>query len=290
MKSPFRISGPMNATVAALLALSVGASSGCRAPDPDASGGASEAAGDSAVASETATASDAEDTTMAEDIPDGEFRIVPLRDFEELRAEAATAVPPVEEGSFRESELVELTTLDPTIRLDIRYATDNNFMGSRMYEEARAFLQRPAAEALVRVNQALEGRGLGVIVYDGYRPWYVTKMFFEATPVAQRDFVANPADGSRHNRGCAVDLGLYDRATGAVLPMPSGYDEFSERAFPDYAGGTEEERANREILREAMEAEGFNVYEFEWWHFDYVDWRDYAIGNIPFGQIGNPGS
>jgi D-alanyl-D-alanine dipeptidase len=287
MKSPFRTRVTINATLVALLVMSVGASYGCRAPDSDP---ADAAVLDNSAAEAPETTDAADDNTMAEDIPDGEFRIVPLRDIEELRAEAMAAAPPVEQGSFRGSELVELTKLDPTIRLDIRYATDNNFMGSRMYEEARAFLQRPAAEALVRVNQALEERGLGVIVYDGYRPWYVTKMFFEATPVAQRQFVANPADGSRHNRGCAVDLGLYDRATGDVLPMPSGYDEFSDRAFPDYAGGTTEARANREVLREAMEAEGFTVYEFEWWHFDYVDWRDYRIGNMPFAEIGNPGS
>lgn len=275
-----------NTFLAALVVLSVAIASGCRAPESDSD------AEISATSDESAPESNNDSTSMQEEAPDdladGEFRIVPLRDIEEIRAEALAATPPVEQGSFRESELVELTKLDPTIKLDIRYATDNNFMGSQMYEEARAFLQRPAAEALVRVNAALEGQGLGVIVYDGYRPWYVTKMFFEATPVAQRDFVANPADGSRHNRGCAVDLGLYDRATGEVLPMPSGYDEFSERAYPDYAGGTAEERANREILRDAMEAEGFTVYQYEWWHFDYADWQDYAIGNQTFDELDTP--
>ena len=219
------------------------------------------------------------------DLKDGDFRIEPVRDIEELQKEALAASPPDEVGSFRTSELAELTDLDPTIKLDVRYATDNNFMGSRMYEEGRAFLQRPAAEALVRVHRALGQSGLGLIIYDGYRPWYVTKMFWEATPAHQRTFVANPASGSRHNRGCAVDLGVFDRATGAVLPMPSGYDEFSDRAYSNYAGGTEEQNNNRSLLREAMESEGFIVNPTEWWHFDYEDWRDYRIQNKRFSEL-----
>lgn len=213
------------------------------------------------------------------------FRIEPLRDVEELRVEALQATPPAEDGAFRESDLVELTDLDDTIRLEVRYATTDNFMGSRMYEEARAFLQRPAAEALVRVHQNLGERNLGLIIYDGYRPWYVTKMFWDATPQHQRGFVANPTNGSRHNRGCAVDLGLYDRTTGEVLPMPSGYDEFTERAFSDYAGGSPAERQNRAILRSVMEAEGFTVNESEWWHFDFVDWPEYRIQNLRFSEL-----
>ena len=166
------------------------------------------------------------------------FRIRPVRPITELRVEALAATPPVQEGDFRKSDLVELIALDPTIRLDVRYATTDNFTGSVFYQQGRAFLQRPAAEALVRVHQKLRDRGLGLLVHDGYRPWHVTKMFWEATPAEFRNFVANPASGSRHNRGCAVDLGLYDIATGEPVAMVSGYDEFSPRAFPLYPGGT----------------------------------------------------
>lgn len=177
----------------------------------------------------------------------------------------------------RAPDLVELVTLDPTIRLDIRYATTNNFMNQKFYSEARAFLQRPAAEALVRVHRSLAREGYGLLVFDGFRPWSVTKAFWDATPPAKRHFVANPAKGSRHNRGCAVDLTLYDRATGREVTMPSGYDEMTERAYPGYTGGTPEERRLRDLLRRAMEAQGFTVNEFEWWHFDYRDWREYPI-------------
>lgn len=209
------------------------------------------------------------------------FRIVPRRPIAELRAEALAAEPPVETPARQAADLVDLATVDPRIRFEIRYATANNFMGVAMYDRAAPRLQRPAAEALGRVARTLATEGLGLLVYDGYRPWYVTKMFWEATPDSQRVFVADPARGSRHNRGAAVDLTLYDLRTGRALPMPSGYDEFSPRAYPDYAGGTEVERANRARLRRAMEAEGFTVYEAEWWHFDHASWRAWALGNVP---------
>lgn len=214
------------------------------------------------------------------------FQITPVRPVEEIRSAAYNAAPPVEEGDFREPELVEITSLEPGIQLDIRYATSNNFMGVPFYTQARAFLQRPAAEALARAHQSLEAEGLGIIVYDGYRPWQVTKMFWDATPDSLRIFVANPANGSRHNRGCAVDIGLYDLNTGMPVEMPSGYDEFTSRAFPHYPGGTSISRYHRELLRDAMEEEGFSVYEAEWWHFDYNDWREYPLMNDEFSAIG----
>src|SRR5882672_7714449 len=185
--------------------------------------------------------------------------------------------PPKESGKFRQTDLVEITGLDPTIRLDIRYATTNNFLHRPVYAQAKAFLQRPAAEALARAQRALKARGYGLVVFDGYRPWSVTKIFWDSASAEERriEFVANPRKGSRHNRGCAVDLSLVDLGTGAEVKMPSGYDEFSERAFPTYQGGTPESRALRDLLREVMEAEGFTVYTAEWWHFDYKDWKQY---------------
>lgn len=194
--------------------------------------------------------------------------------------------PPREAGTFRQADLVELATVDPTIRLDVRYATANNFVGRPVYTEARAFLQRPAAEALVRAHRALREQGYGLLIFDGYRPWAVTKLFWDVTPPARRDFVANPKQGSKHNRGCAVDLSLYDVASGREVEMPSAYDEMSERAHPSYAGGTDAQRAARDRLRAAMEREGFTVEPNEWWHFNYKDWRAYPILDIPFSAIG----
>ncbi len=198
------------------------------------------------------------------------FRIPPRRPVEVLRAKALALTPSAGLAGTRAARLVELVALDPSIRLDVRYASTNNSMGAAMYSHVRAFLQRPAAEALVRAHQALERDGYGLLIHDAYRPWHVTWMFWEATPDSQRTFVANPATGSRHNRGAAVDLTLYDRATGRVARMPSGYDEFTDRAYPDYAGGTADERGRRDLLRLVMETEGFAVNPTEWWHFDYL--------------------
>ncbi|MCA9062606.1 MAG: serine hydrolase [Planctomycetaceae bacterium] len=216
------------------------------------------------------------------------FQITPVRPIAELREAALQASPPAEPGEFLPTDLVDLTSLDPEIRLDIRYATTNNFTGSVFYHQSRAFMQRPAAEAVVRVHQTLGKRGLGLMIHDAYRPWHVTKMFWDATPDAMKDFVADPSRGSRHNRGCAADLTLFDRATQQPIPMVAGYDEFSQRSFPMYPGGTSRQRWYRELLRRSMEAEGFQVYEFEWWHFDFQDWQKYRIGNQTFEEIQPP--
>jgi zinc D-Ala-D-Ala dipeptidase len=210
-------------------------------------------------------------------LPHGVFAAPPAR-TEDLR-------PPVEAGKLA-PDLVEIATLDPTIHLDVRYATSRNFVGRPVYAEARAFLQRPAAEALARAHRALRDKGFGLVVFDGYRPWSVTKLFWEVTPKEKREFVADPRQGSRHNRGCAVDLSLYDLATGREVEMPSAYDEMTERAYPDYEGGPAEARQRRELLRAAMEAEGFSVFPSEWWHFDYKDWALYPVLDVPFSGLG----
>lgn len=193
--------------------------------------------------------------------------------------------PPVETGTFRSTDLVELVKLDPTIRLDIRYATKNNFSGKAVYKKARAFLQRPAAEALVRVNKSLRKQGYGLVVFDGYRPWSVTKMFWDMTPEDRKIFVADPSKGSRHNRGSAIDLSMVDLNSGALVKMPSEYDEMTERSHINYECAPAEAKRLREILRAAMSAEGFAVYEPEWWHYDYKDWKEYRIQNVKFSDI-----
>jgi CubicO group peptidase (beta-lactamase class C family)/D-alanyl-D-alanine dipeptidase len=213
------------------------------------------------------------------------FKIAPRRPIDGIRREALAAAPPPEPGEFAKPDLVELVKLDYTINLDIRYATTNNFLSTPFYQSAKAYLQRPAAEALVRVHKKLADQGFGLLIHDGYRPWNVTKMFWDATPDAQRIFVADPSKGSRHNRGCAVDLTLYDRKTGKAIEMVGGYDEMSDRSYPEYMGGTSLQRWHRDLLRSAMEAEGFTVYEAEWWHFDYKDWKKYAISNRTFEEV-----
>ena len=213
------------------------------------------------------------------------FHITPLRPVAVLQKEAAKQHPPVEKGEFLDPDLVELRRLDPGIRLDIRYATRNNFLSTPVYTQARAFMQRPAAEALVRVHRALAKQGYGLLIHDAYRPWSVTWIFWQATPPGKREFVADPKEGSKHNRGCAVDLTLFERRTGKAVEMPSLYDEMSPRAYPTYSGGTKEQTRLRDLLRSAMEAEGFTVEPNEWWHFNYKGWERYPIGNQRFEDI-----
>ena len=214
------------------------------------------------------------------------FRITPTRPIEDLRRESLSAKPPVETGNRRAADLVDLTEVVPGLRLDIRYATNNNFLGVPLYTSAKALMQRPAAESLGRVQAKLANFGYGLLIHDAYRPWRVTRLFWEATPPSQRTFVADPSKGSRHNRGCAVDLTLCDLATGRPIEMVSGYDEFSDRAYPDYPGGTSRQRWHRDLLRDVMEAEGFTVNEAEWWHFDYSGWSEYPILDSTFEELG----
>jgi D-alanyl-D-alanine dipeptidase len=214
-----------------------------------------------------------------------QLHVTPQRPVADLMKEALAAQPPNETGEFRETDLVELTKLDPAIRLEVRYATTNNFLGTKFYSQARAFMQRPAAEAVARASQKLKQYGYGLLIHDAYRPWYVTKVFWDATPEDKHIFVADPAKGSRHNRGCAVDLTLYDLKTKKPIEMVSTYDETTARAYPDYPGGTSLQRWHRKLLRDVMESEGFTVYEAEWWHFDYKDWQKYRIGNVKFEEL-----
>ena len=212
------------------------------------------------------------------------FRVKLVRPTGELRREAQRSRPPAEAAGLRSAKLVEVTPA-AGVHLDVRYATSDNFMGAPLYGEPRVFLERGAALALRRVAERLQAAGYGLILYDGYRPWSVTKMMWDGTPEAQRLFVADPAKGSRHNRGCAVDLSLFDRKTGRAVTMPSGYDEMTERAYAFYPGGTERQRAARDVLRYAMEKEGFAVNPTEWWHFDYKDWATYAIGTVSLDDL-----
>jgi D-alanyl-D-alanine dipeptidase len=215
----------------------------------------------------------------------GQLRLQPVRSVAKLLRANRRLTPPAESGAFLAPDLVQPAKLDSTIHLDVRYATTNNFLGSVFYASPRAYLQRPAALAVVRAARALRPLGYGILIHDAYRPWYVTKVFWDATPPQSRWLVANPARGSKHNRGAAVDLTLYDLATGAPIEMPSTYDEATVRAESDYPGGTSRQRWHRALLRRVMEAQGFVVNPSEWWHFDYRDWQRFQILNTPFEEI-----
>ncbi len=216
------------------------------------------------------------------------FKITPIKSIEEVRQEAMNATPPVENWEFLTSDLVELKDIYTWFKLDIKYATTDNFMWEQMYTQARAFLQRPAAEALIKTAEQLKLLWYGVVIYDAYRPWTVTKMFWDSTPDAQKNFVADPSKGSRHNRGGAVDIWLYDLSNWQIIEMPSWYDEFSERAYPSYPGGNTKARWHRDLMRYYMENNWFTVNDDERWHFDFQWWEKYPINNVEFDKIPKP--
>jgi D-alanyl-D-alanine dipeptidase/CubicO group peptidase (beta-lactamase class C family) len=203
----------------------------------------------------------------------------------ELLTAAKKMSPPPQSAGLRKPQLIEVHQVESSTKLDVRYATDDNFMGHTFYDSPRFFLQKPAADALLRAHRKLAAQGLGIALIDGYRPWYVTRMFWDAVPLESRPFVADPSQGSRHNRGCAADITLFELASGKVVDMPGRYDEPSSRSWPLYLGGTSLQRWRRDLLKRAMEAEGYDVYTNEWWHFDYGEWRKYPVMNVDFAEL-----
>lgn len=184
------------------------------------------------------------------------------------------------------SRITDLVDLEHyPFRLDIRYARSDNFMGKAVYPIEKSFLQECVAEDLAAVHEALAPHGFGILVFDGYRPWIVTKIFWDWANSEQREFFANPETGSGHNRGCSVDCSLYDLKTGKEVEMPSAFDELNEHSWADYSGGTETQRKHRDLLKDAMLAQGFTGIRNEWWHFNHPAAADYPILNISFSEI-----
>jgi D-alanyl-D-alanine dipeptidase len=179
--------------------------------------------------------------------------------------------------------LVEIVKYVPAIKLDLRYATTNNFMQQRMYTQARAFARLPVVKALKQVEEELAAKGLGLKIFDAYRPYTVTVKFYEKA--SDKNFVADPKKGSKHNRGCAIDLTLIDLKTGKELAMPTGFDSFSKLAAADYPNLPANVLQNRLLLKTVMERHGFRVLSNEWWHFDFIGWQNYELLDVPFGDL-----
>ena len=212
------------------------------------------------------------------------FYIDPVKEISELRNISLNSPTPKLDSIDSHLNLVDLKKIDNKLKLDIRYASENNFMRSKFYNSSRAFLNSEAAQNLLNAHRELEKKGYGIVIFDAYRPWYVTKMFWEGTPEALKHFVADPEKGSVHNRGCAIDIGLYDMITGKNIDMISGYDEFTERAYPNYNGGEKSKRDIRDLLISTMEKNNFSVYEYEWWHFNYKNCNS-GILNYSFEEL-----
>jgi len=182
------------------------------------------------------------------------------------------------------NRFINLEDFIPGIKIDIRYATDNNFLGMAVYpHNAKAYLRLPAAIALKKVQEELSKRGLGLKIYDAYRPYSVTVKFWEK--VKDTNYVSSPFQGSRHNRGCAVDLTLIDKKTGKELEMPTHFDDFSIKAHSDYKNVSDTVKANRTLLSNIMAKHGFRKLSTEWWHFDFSGWENYFLMDLNFDQL-----
>ncbi|RZK18803.1 MAG: D-alanyl-D-alanine dipeptidase [Pedobacter sp.] len=181
------------------------------------------------------------------------------------------------------NELIEIKKAIPNIKLDIRYATKNNFMQQVMYKQARAFARKPVVESLKKIQLELNKKGYGLKIFDGYRPYAITVAFYKKA--SDKNFVANPAKGSKHNRGCAVDLTLINLKTGKEVAMATPYDSFSGAAAANYEPVTAEVKKNREFLINTMKKYKMNVLDNEWWHYDYAGWQGYDLMDIPFEKL-----
>lgn len=180
-------------------------------------------------------------------------------------------------------ELVNLATWIPDVVLDIRYATTNNFTGEKIYNLPRAYARRPVAEALRKAQEEFKKQGVGIKIFDGYRPYKATIKFYEV--YRDTTYVASPYRGSRHNRGCAVDMTLVDMKTGVDLIMPTEYDSFKKEAWPTTPVKDPVAKKNRDLIISVMERNGFKVNASEWWHFDFVGWQKYEVMDIDFEEL-----
>ena len=189
--------------------------------------------------------------------------------------------------TIRAHDLVDIEKINSHILLDIKYATTDNFTKQKVYSQPKAYLRKEVAERLDKVQKDLEKQGLGLKIWDAYRPRSVQYTFWKLVP--DERYVANPAKGSRHNRGAAVDITLVN-ASGKELPMPTEFDNFTEKAHRDYMQLPAEVLKNREILEQAMTAHGFEGLSTEWWHFDYKNWQQYDLLDIPFEELSAPSS
>jgi D-alanyl-D-alanine dipeptidase len=179
--------------------------------------------------------------------------------------------------------LIDLQQAIPNLVLDIRYATTNNFTGQKIYNLAKAYARKPVADALKKIQSELNKQGLGIKIFDAYRPYKATVKFYEV--YKDTTYVASPYRGSRHNRGCALDLTMVDLKSGNELTMPTEFDSFRKEAWPRTPVNDPTVRKNRALLIHVMEKHGFKVNASEWWHYDFIGWKNYEVLDIDFEML-----
>lgn len=201
-------------------------------------------------------------------------------DWTKLREEAAKAAVPAALAAGEQAQLVDAASV-AGLKVNSVYAGSDNLFGAPLYTTPKLFVAKDAAAALGKVQQRLAPYGYGLVLWDAYRPWSVSKLANLALPEGKKDMLEDPeVKGSVHNTGNAVDVGLYSLDSGEELDMGCGFDEPSLRQYASYAGGTSRERYLRSLLREEMELQGFKGIEMEWWHFEYGDCSKFAHLNV----------
>lgn len=208
------------------------------------------------------------------------FRFAPASDWLALKTAADAAVMPAQLGTGHQAQLVDLAQAVPGLKFDLRYAQADNCFGQALTDDQRAFLDADAAQALAQAQQYLKPYGYGILVWEAYRPWSVSKLAYDALPADKKSMLPAPEAGFSHNTGRSIDVSLYLLATGENAGMISGFDEPSVRQYASFAGGTTLERYRRDLLRSAMQMAGFTASETEWWHFDYGDIKGFAHLNV----------
>ncbi len=208
------------------------------------------------------------------------FRFAVSGDWQALKNAAAAAVMPAQLGAGQTAQLVNLAEAVPGIKLDLQYASADNCFGRPLTDDTRAFLDAEAAAALAAVQKQLAPYGYGLVVWEAYRPWSVSKLAYDALPLDSKNMLPAPETGFSHNTGRSVDVSLYYLADGAAVEMISGFDEPSIRQYAAFAGGTELQRYQRDLLRRCMQMAGFTASDVEWWHFDYGDIKAFAHLNV----------
>ncbi|MCW7488089.1 M15 family metallopeptidase [Leptospira meyeri] len=180
-------------------------------------------------------------------------------------------------------ELLNLEKTIPGILLDIKYATSNNFTKQTIYKEAKAFARKPVAEALGEAQTEFLKLGYSIKIFDAYRPYAATVKFFEI--IGDTRYVASPKTGSRHNKGCAIDLTLVDIKTKKEIPMPTEYDSFRKEAWAEAPVSDPEILKNRTVLINTLGKYGFRVNKTEWWHYDFLECAGFEVLDIPFEEL-----
>lgn len=208
------------------------------------------------------------------------FRFAPVSDWQALKTAANAAVMPAQLGAGQQAQLVDLAQAVPGLKFDLRYAQADNCFGQALTDDQRAFLDADAAQALAQAQQYLKPYGYGILVWEAYRPWSVSKLAYDALPADKKSMLPAPEVGFSHNTGRSIDASLYLLATGENAGMISWFDEPSVRQYASFAGGTTLERYRRDLLRSAMQMAGFTASGTEWWHFDYGDIKGFAHLNV----------